>query len=67
MRFRHLVIIGLAMAVCATGCSTPLYSGKERGNKIARNIGLEFQMMQDDIDHVLLLRPSTTLSDIPLR
>ena len=67
MRLRHLVIIGLALATFASGCSTPLYSGRERGNKIVRNMGLEYQMMQDDIDHVLLLRPNSLLSDVPIR
>jgi hypothetical protein len=67
MRLRHLVIIGLALAVCATGCSTPLYSAEERGNRIVRNMGLEYQMMQDDIDTVLLLRPLTGLSNVPIR
>lgn len=48
----------LTVGLCAfTGCSTPAYSAKERGQLISRNVGLEWQMMQDDIDNALLLRP----------
>lgn len=45
-----------------SGCSTPVYSGQERLARINRNRGLEWQMMNDDIDHVLLLRPVTGLT-----
>src|SRR5207253_10347007 len=55
-----LALAGLAGS--GTGCSTPGYSAGERGNMIARNMGLEWQMVQDDIDHALLLRPLTTQS-----
>lgn len=41
---------------------TPAYSGTERGEMIARNIELEWRMMNDDIDEVLLLRPSSSLT-----
>jgi len=44
------------------GCSTPGYSAKERGNMIARNIALDWQMMNDDIDRFLLLRPPSQLT-----
>ncbi len=54
-----LSISGVFMAV---GCSTPAYSAKERGQLISRNMGLEWQMMQDDIDNALLLRPVSVLT-----
>ena len=37
--------------------ATPAYSGTERGELISRNIELEWRMLNDDIDTVLLLRP----------
>ncbi|MFT3788097.1 MAG: hypothetical protein QM770_18310 [Tepidisphaeraceae bacterium] len=52
-----LLACGLLAATFSTGCSTPGYSAEERGQMIARNMGLEWQMMQDDIDHALMLRP----------
>jgi hypothetical protein len=54
-----LVLAGL---IQLTGCSTPAYSARERANLIGRNIALEWQMMQDDIDRTLMLRPMTTLT-----
>ncbi len=54
-----LSVTGLFLAV---GCETPVYSAKERGDNIARNMGLEWQMVQDDVDHVLLLRPVSVLT-----
>ena len=54
-----LSVTGVFMTI---GCATPLYSGKERGQMISRNMGLEWQMMQDDVDHALLLRPVSVLS-----
>lgn len=54
-----LSVTGLFLTV---GCETPVYSAKERGQEITRNWGLEWQMMQDDIDNALLLRPVTTLT-----
>jgi hypothetical protein len=59
--FKKIACSGLLLAgaLATTGCSTPAYSAKERGQMISRNIGLEWQMMQDDIDHALLLRPVT--------
>ena len=57
-RNRKLIISAALLAIAGTiGCSTPAYSGKERFQQIGRNISLEAGMMQDDIDHALLLRP----------
>lgn len=55
------------IAVGSTGCSTPAYSASERGAIITRNMGLEWKMMQDDIDHALLLRPNTMLTNWHVR
>lgn len=54
-----LTVTGLFMTV---GCETPVLSAKERGLAIQRNMGLEWQFMQDDIDNALLLRPVSVLS-----
>jgi hypothetical protein len=56
---KKIAVSGLMLAgvVAIAGCSTPVYSSKERGQKIARNMGLEWQMLQDDVDNILLLRP----------
>ena len=52
-----------------TGCArpneigyTPAYTTKERGDQVARNWDYEGKQMQDDIDHVLLLRPASHLT-----
>ena len=42
--------------------STPTLSRQERYARISRNWGLEFQMLSDDIDSLLLLRPETGLT-----
>ena len=71
---RRLALLGLALGALAAseGCtrsfapefgSTPAFSTKERFARISRNIGLEAQMANDDIDHVLLLRPVTGLTE----
>ena len=53
----------LAGFLLSTGCaSTPAYSGRERGRLIARNISYDYQLLQDDIDHFLLLRDGAPLS-----
>ena len=55
-------ILSVGFLLC-TGCaSTPAYSGPERGRLITRNMGYDYQMMQDDIDHFLLLRDGAPLS-----
>lgn len=42
--------------------ATPAYSGVERGEMIARNIELEWRMINDDVDSILLLRPVSGLT-----
>ena len=41
---------------------TPAYTTRERGQIIARNWDFEGKQTQDDIDHALLLRPSSRLT-----
>jgi hypothetical protein len=54
---------GLMGAVLMTGCgSTPAYSGDERAAQVGRNWALEWQEASDDMDNVLLIRPSSTLT-----
>jgi hypothetical protein len=57
-----LVSLSLVAIAAATGCETPAYSAKERGQQIARNWNMEGKMLTDDVDNALLLRPMTTLS-----
>jgi hypothetical protein len=46
------------------GClEPPGYSTKQRFDQIGNAMGYDLQMMNDDVDHVLLLRPSSHLSD----
>lgn len=59
------------VCVSQTGCveglrpqlgSTPTLSRQERFARIGRNWGLEFQMISDDVDALLLLRPVSGLT-----
>ena len=62
---KKLVVLAffVASSVLSFGCgATPAYSGKERGRMIARNWGYEARQMNDDIDHLLLLRGGGTLT-----
>ncbi|MGC4030420.1 MAG: hypothetical protein QM754_01550 [Tepidisphaeraceae bacterium] len=68
---RKVVALGLlVVSAMAVGCArpneigwTPAYTTGERANAIARNWDMEGKFMQDDIDHALLLRPMSGLSD----
>jgi hypothetical protein len=62
MKKLALLCLSLTGVVMATGCATPTMSASERGQAISRNMGLEWQMVQDDVDNVLLLRPASTLT-----
>lgn len=42
--------------------ATPGYSGAERGDLIARNMEMEWKMLNDDVDSLLLLRPMSGLT-----
>lgn len=45
-----------------TACGTPGYSAQERNQQIARNWDYEWHQASDDVDHLLLLRPSSKLT-----
>jgi hypothetical protein len=62
-------LVGAAAMMCggcsmffSSGFATPAYSGHERGQLIARDQNYEWRQAQDDIDHVLLLRPASSLT-----
>lgn len=57
-----LALTVLTGALASVGCSTPVYSGRERAQLIARNWSYEGAQAQDDIDHILLLRPASRLT-----
>jgi hypothetical protein len=57
-----LIVSATILTGLASGCATPAYSAKERANMIGRNWDMEWKMAQDDIDHALLLRPTSLLS-----
>lgn len=42
--------------------ATPAYSGGERADLIARNMEMEWKMINDDVDTLLLLRPMSGLT-----
>jgi hypothetical protein len=57
------LLTGLTMLVAAgalAGCtaSTPAYSSKERFAQIHRNYNFEAEAINDDVDHIMLFRPS---------
>ncbi|MGA3066754.1 MAG: hypothetical protein ABSF29_07905 [Tepidisphaeraceae bacterium] len=46
------------------GClEPPGYSTKQRFDQIGNSAGYDLQMMNDDVDQVLMLRPSSHLTD----
>lgn len=56
---KKLLVLALFLTstVLSFGCgATPAYSGKERGRLIARNWGYQARQINDDVDHLLLLR-----------
>jgi hypothetical protein len=60
-KFLLLAILAGGM-FCNSGCETPGYSSQERFHAIGRNWGWEYEQINDDIDHVFLLRPADHLS-----
>ena len=67
-KFAYLGLVACTLFV-STGCArpgeigwTPAYTARERGDMIARNWDYEGKQMQDDIDHILLLRPASRLT-----
>jgi hypothetical protein len=60
-KFALLAILAGGMFL-TTGCETPGYTSQERFQMIGRNWGWEYEQINDDIDHVFLLRPVNHLS-----
>ncbi len=62
---KTLVLLALLAAVSflTSACApTPAYSGRERSRMIARHWNYEYRQMQDDLDHLLLLRTGGNLT-----
>ena len=57
-----VAVLGGAMLMSSTGCETPAYTAQERFQLIGRNWGFEYEQINDDIDDVFLLRPSSHLT-----
>ena len=60
-----LLVVTSVLAGCARPNEigyTPAYTTQERGDQVARNWDYEGKQLQDDIDHVLLLRPASHLT-----
>jgi hypothetical protein len=62
MKTMLLVVLLAGMSFLLSGCATPAYTAGERFQMIARNWDYEWRQAQDDIDTVLLLRPSSRLT-----
>jgi hypothetical protein len=65
---KKLALIAL-LALMVGGCArpfeigwTPAYTGRERHQLIARNWDYEGKQLVDDVDSVLLLRPSSRMT-----
>ena len=52
----------LVAGLFGSGCATPAYSAHERWQLISRNWAFEWKQVQDDVDHLLMLRPSSNLT-----
>lgn len=57
-------LVLVASAVVMSGCSAnvPGYSAEERFAQINRNTVYQSEQASDDLDHILLLRPSNQAS-----
>ena len=65
MNLTLICLLGVTIFGCARPNEigyTPAYTTPERRDQVARNWDLEGKEMQDDIDHVLLLRPVSHLT-----
>ncbi len=62
MKSLFALLVLAAMAITMPGCNTPAYSTRERHQMWGRTMRYEWEMAQDDIDSVLLLRPPSRLT-----
>ena len=56
--FTGLVLLVAAGALAGCSANTPAYSAKERFAQIHRNYTFEAEAINDDVDNVMLFRPS---------
>ena len=61
-KFALLAVLAGGMLLTA-GCETPAYTGQERAALIRRNWGFEYEQVNDDVDHALMLRPAGHLTE----
>ena len=61
-KFALLAILAGGM-MFTSGCETPAYTAQERGQLISRNWGFEYEQINDDLDHLFLLRPAGHLTE----
>jgi len=60
---KFILLAILTGGMFVTGCETPGYSSHERFQTIGRNWFWEYEQINDDIDHIFLLRPADHLSE----
>jgi hypothetical protein len=58
----------LAGGLCmTTGCETPGLTTQERFQRIGRDVTYDYEQINDDFDHIFLLRPAGHLSEWDLQ
>jgi hypothetical protein len=57
-----LLLVASAMVLAGCTADTPAYSAKERFAQINRNTVYQSEAMNDDLDWLFLLRPSSQLT-----
>jgi hypothetical protein len=64
MKLLPSLFLAASAMVVLGGCTTatPAYSAKERFAQIHRNDVYQSEALNDDVDHMLLLRPSSQLT-----
>lgn len=70
MKRTALLLLGLSLFGCARPGEfgyTTVYTPQERAQQIARTWDWEGKQIPDDIDHILLLRPTGHLTEWNLR
>ncbi len=67
MKTLALALLAAGLLSFSTGCETPAYTAQERFQLIGRNWGYEYEQINDDVDHLMLLRPATRLTEWNVR